>query len=70
MEIKQFFGKNKGKGYWKIWQIILVDANREPFPRELRKMSSKINSESTENDRQTYRYAKELVSNLSENTVD
>lgn len=65
MELHTFFSKNKRKGCWKVWQMILVDNSNNPFSRELRKISSKINRESTEKDKELYRTAKELIITLS-----
>jgi hypothetical protein len=68
MESKHLFRKNIRKGCWKIWQVMLVDNKGEPFPRELRKISSKINKESSEKDKSIYQFAKELVTNLCEDS--
>lgn len=70
LEQNGFFGKNKNKGCWKIWQMILVDGNNKPFSRELRKISSKINRESTDKDKRVYEFAKGLIDSLSDKSLD
>lgn len=69
MELKHFFIRNKGKGCWKIWQLKLVDKNGDPFSRELRKISSKINAASNGRDKSIYQFAKGVVRSLFEDTT-
>lgn len=64
MEINELVKKSKGKGFWKIWQIIIVDENGESFSRPLRKTSSKIFNEKDQKDKDDYAFAKQVINEM------
>lgn len=70
MEINDFVDKNKNKGCWKIWQLILVDESGQVFSQELRKISSKIFSAKTPSNEHTLTEAKEIIQYMKSQESD